>query len=126
MKLDVVASGIHIHAPSALRTFSRDSIRVLLEAIDAGHLDSLRHYAEHGTLPPEPPVWGKCEVIPDGAGKWHIRTSSGRYLASVSSSRGRYTVDVEGSHVPTTDGPTPQAAVDAARTWLADRWGLST
>lgn len=111
-------------------SLTRDEVSAMLAAIDAGRLDALRHYAQHGTLPPEPPVWPKLRVerrtVQPG---WWVYSPSNTHVATVlpveSKAGPLWACDLV-SHLHTTNAPTPQAAVDAARAWLAERWGLST
>lgn len=113
-----------------LHRADRVAITHTLRMVDAGHLDALRHYAEHGTLPQEAPVWPKLRVsrLSSGHG-WHVLTINGKLIASVTQPSGstRWQTTLHQNVPPVHhDGETPQAAVDTARAWLADFWGLST
>ena len=120
MKLDLAPSG-------ALRTdtttIGQEAVRTALRIIDAGHIDALRHFAEHGTLPPEAPVWDGATVRPDSYG-WNVYNADGDLLASVALGKGAaWHCDLVVSS-DAFDGETPQAAVDSARAWMRKRWCL--
>lgn len=110
--------------------FSREGARILAELCCVAELrQDVAHFAEHGSLPPEPPTWGELRVSRRvGDGGWHV-WSGDALLASVVSSgaAGRWMCTLH-QNVPnvTHDGDTPQSAADAARAWLAERWGLRT
>lgn len=121
---------IYIRNDGELRALLRGDVASLVAAIDAGHLEALRHYAEHGVMPPEPPVWPRLRVerrtVQPG---WWVYSPSNTHVATVhpveSKTGPLWACDLV-SHLHTTNAPTPQAAVDAARAWLAERWGMST
>lgn len=109
------AGGISLH---------RHIARVVVAAIDAGHLDALRHYAEHGTLPVEPPVWKpmKVSALSSGDG-WSVINGDVR-IATVRKHE-RWTVTLHLLHPQYAySGDTPQDAVDKAIVDMARLWGL--
>jgi hypothetical protein len=111
---------------------TQHEVRAWVRGIDAGHLDALRHYAEHGVLPAVAPVWGglRLDRLSTGHTGWHVVTPSGKLIATVTQPTppsGRWLVTIHGS-APSNSygGDTAQEAVDAARAALAAFWGLST
>lgn len=103
-----------------------DTLRLILAALDAGHGDALRHFAAHGALPPVAPVWPGLETrLAEGylADAWDIwRPGREKLVACVRPLRGEWEC-IAGTSRATT-GPTPQAAVDAAREELRRWWAL--
>lgn len=86
--------------------------------------ERLQLTAEHGTLPPEPPTWGGLRVSRRDGG-WQVWSGDVLLASVVSSERWLCTLH---QNVPNVahEGDTPQSAADAARAWLAERWGLRT
>jgi hypothetical protein len=84
MKLEVTVYGhlkVTIEHPEAV--LHRRQVSIILAAIDAGKLDDLRHFAEHGTLPEPPPVWpGEGAVVRKSPNGWHVMNGS-TVIASV-------------------------------------------
>lgn len=125
MKLQTIPLGLEFRSDvdSMSQTLSLAQVRAMLSAIDTGHLEALRYYVIHGKLPPEAPVWPTMTVIVEGLDRWVVMRSNGFKAASVSRLGDEWKcVDSDGNM---SSGPTPQAAVDSARAWLAERWGLS-
>lgn len=103
---------------------ARAWVRDVLSVLDAGHGDTLRHYAEHGTLPVEAPVWPGLRVCEALHGSWDVYDAENVRRATVAPHERGYRCTLQSGGAPY--ATTPQAAVDAARAWLAERWGLST
>jgi hypothetical protein len=110
----------------------RSDVRAIL-AVDR---EALQHYAEHGTLPVDAPVWPgvRLDRLSTGHTGWHVVTPGGKLIATVTQPLppgGCWSAAVHGpttQHPPscTYTGDTAQEAVDKARAALAAFWGLST
>lgn len=125
MKLEIRHGMLKVTSEDTIH-MARSYASVVAELIDAGHLEALRHYAQHGTLPPEPPVWDGARVKAESYG-WNFYNADGDLLASVAASSG------EGAPAWRCDlvvsslvyyGDTPQAAINEARAWMRRRWCL--
>ncbi len=122
---------MYIRNDGELRALLRGDVASLVAAIDAGHLEALRHYAQHGTLPVEQPVWPGLEVEPLGDDCWVVYSPNRTRVAGIEpfarGARG-YIADVlDGTGgLLRWHGNTPQESVDAAREGLRKHWGLST
>lgn len=102
-------------------------VAAVLAAIDAGHIDALRHYAEHGTLSLEPPVWPNWEVTPRNPGivGWDLRRqhAGGIAVGGVTTGADRRWVAWVSGFTGSGGHDTPQAAVDALRAELREMLG---
>lgn len=102
--------------------FTKDAVRAILEAYSRGGGEGLRHFAEHGTLPPEPPTWDGATVKADSYG-WNFYNADGDLLASVAKKSSGWFCDLVVSS-ESFSGETPQSAVNEARAWMRKRWCL--
>ncbi len=96
----------------------RHIARVVVAAIDAGHLDAIRHFAEHGTLPTEAPVWSGATVTGNAAEGWAFVNGRGIVFARCRRHADGYCADRDG--VWPRIAETPQKAVDALRTTIRE------
>lgn len=114
----------HLKEQEARPTLSKAEAALAVRIVDAGQLEALRHYADHGKLPVEAPVWGKGATVEPSEGGWLVYDAQNRPLGVVTMGQGQVWRCYLSHFGEYTVGPTPQAAVDAVKEWLRKRWCL--
>lgn len=130
MKLELNGTALCLSVNLAKVTLLREEVRLTLAAIDAGKLDDLRHFAEHGTLPEQPPVWpGNGAVVIKAPNGWYVMNGDTMIASVFRPTEGdlHWTCYIDAPTRRTilqADGEDAQEAVNAAHAKLRKAWCL--